>query len=298
MFHKLVMIEPAGLLPETEKALEQYAETVEKYDTAAQSDEEIIRRLAGADAVLVCVGTPISGNVIRHCPDLRYIGMCCSFYQNDSCSVDWRTAHEQGILVTGVNDYGDEGVPEYVIAEMVMLLHGFHGKPWGGEPLELTGFPVGVIGAGATGVRVAKALHYFGADVVYTCRSPKEELNNMGIPYVSMEELLKHSHMICTCISKFTVLVHREQLEQYGHHKIIFNTGLSPSYDTDAMKEWLSHGDNHLFCDSDMALGDDSLREMPGVSCPSLFAGKSRQSSMRLSKRVLENLAEAADSCC
>ena len=42
--------------------------------------------------------------------------------------------NERGITVTGIRDYGDEGVIEYVVSELVRCLHGFGQKPWKGFP--------------------------------------------------------------------------------------------------------------------------------------------------------------------
>ena len=83
--------------------------------------------------------------------------MCCSLYDENSASVDIRCARKHNIIVKGVNDYGDNGVGEYVVAELSSLLHGFHGKRWDERSFELTGFPVGIIGMGATGKTVAKS---------------------------------------------------------------------------------------------------------------------------------------------
>lgn len=166
MFQKLVVIEPLHLLAETEKSFEKYACQVVRYNTVPDSDLEIISRLDSADAVLINVTTSITRRVIEACPSLRYIGMCCTLYENESCSVDLQAAKEKGIKVTGVSGYGDYGVPEFVVSELISLLHGFHGEQWSSEPLELTDFPVGIIGAGITGSLVARYLHFFGAIVV------------------------------------------------------------------------------------------------------------------------------------
>lgn len=293
MFQKLVVIEPLHLLPETEQAFETYAHHVMRYHTIPSSDEEIIRRLEGADAVLINVTTSIRSSVIDRCPNLRYIGMCCSLYEDESCSVDLKTARAKNILVTGVSDYGDEGVPEFVIAELIMLLHGFHSPAWGNEPLELTGFPIGIIGAGTTGSKVAHALHFLGADLAYYSRTPKKEWADAGIPWMPLHDLLRRSQAVCTCLNKFTVLLYEKEFELWGNHKILINTGLSPSYDLAAVQKWLNQKNNYLFCDSAMALGDENLREFPGVTCPNLFAGMSKQSVIRLSRKVLENLKYA-----
>ena len=293
MFRKLVVLEPLHLLPETEQSFDRYARQVIRYEDIPASDEEIIRRLEDADAVLINVTSSIKAAVIARCPRLRYIGMCCSLYEDDSCSVDLKAARNSSILVTGVSDYGDEGVPEFVAAELIMLLHGFHAPAWGEEPLELTGFPIGIIGAGATGTKVAQALRFFGADLAYYSRTPKAEWDASGIPWMPLPELLQRSQAVCTCLNKFTVLLHEKEFELWGDHKILINTGLSPSYDLPAIRQWLSRGNNYLFCDSAMALGDEELKKLPGVTCPALFAGMSRQSVIRLSRKVLENLEYA-----
>lgn len=293
MFQKLVVIEPLHLLSETEQAFDKYARQVVRYQNVPGSDDEIIRRLEDADAVLINVTTSIGASVIACCPKLRYIGMCCSLYEDESCSVDLKAARARNILVTGVSDYGDEGVPEFVTAELIMLLHGFHTPSWENEPLELTGFPIGIIGAGATGSRIAHALRFFGADLAYYSRTPKDEWNEAGIPWMPLHDLLRRSQAICTCLNKFTVLLHEKEFELWGNHKILINTGLSPSYDLTAVQKWPNQGNNYLCCDSSMALGDENLKQLPHVICPNLFAGMSKQSVMRLSKKVLQNIEYA-----
>ena len=53
MFEKLVAIEPVSLIPSAEKELFQYAKEVVLYDDIPADDEEIIRRIGDADAVLL-----------------------------------------------------------------------------------------------------------------------------------------------------------------------------------------------------------------------------------------------------
>jgi 2-oxoglutarate ferredoxin oxidoreductase subunit gamma len=52
--------------------------------------------------------------VLDACPNIRYIGMCCTLYNPESSNVDVIEARKRGITVLGVKDYGDEGVVEYV----------------------------------------------------------------------------------------------------------------------------------------------------------------------------------------
>lgn len=130
----------------------------------------------------------------------------------------------------------------------------------------------------------------------YHSRTAKPTLENIGIQKVPLKTLLQSSHAVCTCLNKFTTLLGDEEFHLLGEHKILFNTGLSPSYQIPAIKKWLSSGCNYLFCDSLMALGDRSLLNFPGVVCPGRFAGMSHQSVVRLSKKVEANLSDVANS--
>ena len=127
-FRKLVAIEPVSLVPEAENELGQYAEEVVLYPDIPADDAEIIRRIGDADGVLVSYTSRISGEVIQSCPSIRYIGMCCSLYSEESANVDIACARSLGIQVLGIRDYGDRGVVEYVLHQLIGLLHGF-GRP-------------------------------------------------------------------------------------------------------------------------------------------------------------------------
>ena len=99
MFKKLVAIEPVSLIPTAEEALHQYAEQVELYRDIPADDEEIVRRIGDADAALLSYTSRMGKNVIERCPNLRYIGMCCSLYSEESANVDIAFAREKGIKV-------------------------------------------------------------------------------------------------------------------------------------------------------------------------------------------------------
>ena len=94
-------------------------------------------------------------------------------YSESSANVDIAAARERGITVLGIRDYGDEGVVEYVISELVRLLHGFGGKQWKHKAYELGGQKVGIVGLGRTGRMIADALRFLGAEVYYFSRTRK-----------------------------------------------------------------------------------------------------------------------------
>ena len=110
MFTKLVAIEPISLIPSAEEALQQFAETVVMYTDIPATPDEIVARIGDADAVLLSYTSTLTAEILEQCPGIRYIGMCCSLYSPESANVDIRYAEAHGITVTGIRDYGDEGV--------------------------------------------------------------------------------------------------------------------------------------------------------------------------------------------
>ena len=76
-FQKLVAIEPVSLIPSAQEELKQYADQVILYEDIPADEEEIVRRIGDAEAVLVSYTSQIRRQVIEQCPNIRYIGMCC-----------------------------------------------------------------------------------------------------------------------------------------------------------------------------------------------------------------------------
>ena len=291
MFRKLVAIEPVSLVPAAEKALYSFAKEVIMYPDIPAGDEEVAARIGDADAVLLSYTSRIDRAALEKCPNVEYIGMCCSLYSPESANVDIRYANERGITVTGIRDYGDEGVVEYVVSELVRCLHGFGQEPWDGMPREITGLKAGIIGLGKSGGMIADALRFFGAGIAYFARSEKEEARAKGYRFLPLDELLFESEAVFCCLNKNTVLLHEAQFVQLGNRKILFNTGLSPAWDEPAFVKWIG-GDNLCFCDTVGALGGTHLLDNPHVRCMQVSTGRTRQAFDRLSEKVLANLSE------
>lgn len=85
---KLTAIQPVSFLPEGREAVKEYCEEAIFYDTEPQDDREIIERIGDSDAVFVSYNRTIGENILSACPNLEYIGMCCSLYSAASSNVD------------------------------------------------------------------------------------------------------------------------------------------------------------------------------------------------------------------
>ena len=298
MFKKLVGIEPLELIPEANEKLKSFAETLILHKDQPSGVAEIVERIGDADGVLVSHRSTLGRDIIEQCPNIKYIGMCCSLYSPESANVDIHYADSRGITVKGVRDYGDEGVVEYVISELVRCLHGFGilsdgnpRQPWSKIPREMTGLKAGIVGLGKSGGMIADALHFFGADISYFARIEKEDAKAKGYQFLTLKELLSENEVIICCLNKNTVLLHEAEFEALGNHKILFNTGLSAAWDAEPFEKWLKE-DNVVYCDTLGALGNEQFLKHPNVNCLQISSGRTQQAFKRLSEKVLANLTD------
>ncbi|WP_195270476.1 D-isomer specific 2-hydroxyacid dehydrogenase family protein [Eubacterium sp. 1001713B170207_170306_E7] len=293
MFKKMVAIERLNLTPEAENALSQYAEKVQFYYSIPEDNAAIIKRIGDADAVLLSYTSQIDSEVLDACPNIKYIGMCCSLYAPENANVDILTAEKKGIVVKGVRDYGDEGVPEYVISELVRLLHGFGGVMWKNTPMELTDINIGVMGMGTSGIMVARALKFFGANVYYFSRTRKPKVEDKeGFIWLPKDDLLEKAEILCTCLNKNVILMDERAFEIFGNGKIFVNTSIGPSHEIRALKKWLQNKKNYALSDTFGGLGSKEFSNYPNVFCPDKAAGTSALSKVRLSQKVIKNIED------
>ncbi len=270
--------------------LHDMAVEVVEFDDIPADASSVVTRIGDADAVLLSYTMTLTADIISRCPQLKYIGMCCSLYSPESANVDIRFAESRGITVTGIRDYGDEGVVEYVGCELVSLLHGFGCMPWFGTPSEITGLKAGILGLGKSGGMIADGLKFFGAEIGYYARSEKVWADERGYHFMPLPELLEWSDVLFCCLNKNTVLLHRDEFRVFGNGKILFNTGLSPAWDEDPFLSWIGNEENICFCDTEGAVGDPNVSTLPNVRCRKVSSGRTRQAAVRLSTKVLDNI--------
>lgn len=291
MFKKLVGIEPLSLTPFAENKLYELAEEVILYSDIPDNSAEIASRIGDADAVMLSHTTYLGQDTLKQCSQIEYIGMCCSLYSPESANVDITYANQQGITVTGVRDYGDEGVVEYVVSELVRCLHGFGEEPWDGVAREITGLKVGFVGLGTLGEMIADALTTFGAEITYFARSEKLHATEKGYQFLPLSELMSCNEVVICCLNKNVVLLNEEEFKSLGNRKILFNVGLSPAWKEEPFLVWLE-GENRCYCDTVGALGSEKHLSHPNVRSVNASTGRTRQAFQRLSHKVINNILE------
>lgn len=294
MFNKLVIIEKINIPDIHIEKLNTVAKEVIYFKDLPNSDEEIINRINDADAVLLSYTSYINKNILENCKNIKYIGMCCSLYSASSANVDILTANELGITVKGVRDYGDEGVAEYVIHELVGFLQGYKGYKWDNIGHEITGLKCGVIGLGTSGTLIAKTLKFFKADVSYYSRTRKEALEKeFGFIYKDLNTLCCDSEAIFLALNKNVLLLQKEQFDLMKDKCILFNTSIGPGFDTLALSEWLKNEKHFFFGDTLATIGDKSLWDLPNTfTINRSSGGNTYQAFHRLGDKVLNNIYE------
>lgn len=289
-FRKMVAIEPTKLLPEWDERLKSYAEEVIFYEDLPKSDEEIIQRIGDADCVMLSFTTRIEQPVIEACEQVKYIGMCCSLYSPESANVAILAAEEKGITVTGVRDYGDEGVKEYAVSELVRLLQGRGDAMWKDEPMELTNVKIGIVGMGTVGTLLAKTFDFFGADVSYYSRTRKPQVEaDYHCNYLPLNDLLPSVDILITCLNKNIVLLGEKEFELFGEGKILMNVSISPSHELPALKKWLENPTNYAFSDTAIGLGEE-VAKLPNAYTGTRNAGLTYLAKHRLAEKVITNV--------
>ena len=193
----------------------------------------------------------------------------------------------------GIRDYGDRGVVEYVLHELIGLLHGFGMPMLHDEPSEITGLRVGIVGLGVSGRMIAEALQFLGAEISYFARAPKPDAK--GMTFKPLNQLLRESEVVFTCLNKNVLLLQKEQFAALGNGKVLFNTSIGPGFDSAALEAWVAQEGNHFFCDTRAAAGtvSESFFDRPNVHCANVSSGRTRQAFVLLSQKVLDNLQTA-----
>lgn len=288
-FKKIVSIDYTGIKEFVHEKLESLCEELIIYDDFPSSENEIITRAKDADAILVSWNTYVTANIIKKLPSLKYIGMCCSLYDDKSSNVDISQAKHQGIIVKGVKDYGDEGVVEYFYCELIRLFKGLGDVQFRDEQIELGGIKLGVIGLGTLGKMVADAGKFFSMDIYYHNRSKRVDVD---YTYLSLDELLNTCDVITTHLPRNTVVMGDKEFSALGNGKVFVNTGLLPSFDLNAFDKWIKDKNNFAIFDSTSITQEfrTKYKGYPNIIINKTVAGFTKNARERLAQKVIVNL--------
>lgn len=290
-YKSIISVDNTGLKPWAKTEISKLSENVVFYDTDPENSEEVIDRAKNADAILVSWRTQITKEIMDECKNLKYIGMCCSLYDENSANVDIKYARSKNIEVLGIRDYGDEGLVEFALSELIRLFHGFGEHQWSDKQEELTNKTLGIIGMGATGQMLASRAVAFGMKVCYFNRTRKYDIENENIEYLPLNELLIKSDVISTHLPKHTKVLFEKEFELLGTNKVFINTSLELTCDLSSLKKWLEKDNNYAIFDISAFGGHlDELTQLKRMIYTKKQTGFTNQAEDRLSQKVIDNI--------
>ncbi len=294
-FDKITIIDNCGLTnPILEKLTDLSAKPIEVYNDFPATEDEIIKRIGDSDCILVSWQTMIGADIIKASRSLKFIGMCCSLYDEKSANVDIEAARKSGIEVKGVKDYGDDGTVEFIFAELICLFKGLGKHKWRNEQTELKNKSIGIIGLGTLGQMVAKTAAHFGMQVFYFSRTRKYQLENEDLKYLPLEELLKTCDVVTTHLPKHTVLISAHEFKIKKRNSILVSTSIGLNCDKDALVYWLTEDKTSyaIFDAVGAGIYGDELRKLDNVILSDQSAGFTIEAKERLSEKVFNNLTD------
>ena len=87
-FKKIISVDNTGLKEWAKEEIKKLGSEVIFYNNDPTNHKDILERIGDADCLLVSWRTQITKDIIASCPNLKYIGMCCSLYDESSANVD------------------------------------------------------------------------------------------------------------------------------------------------------------------------------------------------------------------
>ncbi|MCS7110612.1 MAG: hydroxyacid dehydrogenase [Ignisphaera sp.] len=183
---------------------------VDVLSTPPLSEEELIRSIASADALVPTLGIePITRRVIERASRLKIIARHGVGYNN--IDIDAATEHGIWVTITPVEELL-EAVADHAFALLLCIARNIcradrfvKSSRWGIDSLDklytftgvgLRGKTIGIIGLGRIGRRVAERAKGFKMKIVYYDIVRKAEAEEHGIEYRGLEDLLRESDFI------------------------------------------------------------------------------------------------------
>ncbi|WP_315114332.1 2-hydroxyacid dehydrogenase [uncultured Clostridium sp.] len=250
---KIVILEPLGL-PEKEVVSTFRNILGEGHELIIHNDrvddiEKLKERAAGAD-VLVIANMPLKGEVIRSVDNLKLISVAFTGVDH----VDLEACKERNILVCNSAGYSTSSVAELAFGLILSLLRNIvpldektrEGKTKDGySQRDLCGKTLGIVGAGAIGLEVARIGKAFGCNVIAYNRSAKSSLKELDIKQTTLDEVLSQSDVVSIHVplnENTKGLISKEKISLMKESSILINTARGPIIDNEALAEALREG--------------------------------------------------------
>ncbi|AYN41343.1 hydroxyacid dehydrogenase [Streptomyces dangxiongensis] len=227
---------------------------VAEVSEASDAEEELIGALAGAQVLVTQMG-PVTERVLEACPALRLVVVC----RGGPVNVNLDAARRCGVRVCFAPGRNAAATAEFTVGLLLAALrripqaHDLLARQgsWAGATyytyehsgLELEDLPVGLVGYGAVGSRVARVLCAFGARVMVYDPYVRGEVHGLRMP--SLDELLRRSAVIslhARLTEETRGLIGARELALLPPGAVVVNAARGPLLDEDALCDALGEG--------------------------------------------------------
>ncbi len=230
--------------------LEPYGDVV-VFTDRPESVEEKIKRAADADILINSRGiVKWYADVLKHLPNLKMISLCSI----GTDMIDLDEAKKRGIVVCNQPGRTAPVVAEHSFGLMFALAKraafmtaGMKAGKWHRmDNVYLQGKTLGIVGTGHIGSEMARLANAIGMNVIaWTYNPSNERAKQLGIKYVTLEDLLRMSDVVSLHV-KLTEesyhLIGENELTKMKPNALIINVARGQVLDTDALVRALNKG--------------------------------------------------------
>lgn len=240
---------PESLIEELSAPLKEAGRDFVYYDEKTTDVDELAKRSEDADIVIIA-NNPYPKEAFTNAKNLKLINVAFTGVDH----VDQEAAKEQDVQIANAAGYSNTAVAELVIG---LTLDVYRGISFGNDSIqqgeevmlyqgnEIRGKTVGIIGTGSIGLETAKLFKAFGARLIGYNRSKRQEAKELGLEYVSLDELMTQSDIISLHLplnDETKNTLSREKLEMMKESAVLINAARGPIIDNDALAELLNEG--------------------------------------------------------
>jgi glyoxylate reductase len=226
-------------------------------EDSTPSREQVLERVAGADAILSLLTSRVDGEVLDAAgPQLRLVANVAVGYDN----IDVPACTQRGVVATNTPDVLTEATADIAIALTLMVTRRLGegerliraGTPWRWGMFFMLGSGIqdqqfGVVGMGKIGQATAERARAFGMSIAYTKRTPLEPAvaERLGARHMDLDELLATSHVVslhCPYGPETHHLIDAARLRSMRRDAYLINTARGPVVDESALVDALRDG--------------------------------------------------------
>ena len=218
--------------------------------------DKILERSKGAE-VLITNKTPLTEEIMKSLPDLKYIGVLATGYN----VVDAEAAKRRNIIVTNVPAYSTMSVAQLTFSLLLELCHHvqrqsdsvIQGK-WAQSPdfcysdfplKELSGKTIGIIGFGNIGKKVADIATVFGMNIIAASRHQMDQSERKNFSWVQINDLLEQADVVsihCPLTPETKGLMNAGSLKRMKRSAFLLNTSRGPVVVEQDLADALNNG--------------------------------------------------------